>query len=195
MNAMEKVRKYNIRKALPDPKKSALLVIDMQKNFAWAANDIVSTILGLIDVSRAQGIPVVFSRHGHLHPDREGGMLELWWGHLLEYGSEAWRFLDEIQPLSGEVIIEKNRYSAFHATDLDERLRSQGIEDLIITGVLTNCCCETTARDGFIRDYRVFFLSDATAAADEELHAASLMNLAYGFAYVISSEELLRHLS
>ncbi|MBI4776607.1 MAG: isochorismatase family protein [Deltaproteobacteria bacterium] len=195
MDAMDKIRKYNIRRALPDAKKTALLVIDMQKNFAWAAGDIVRAVRRIVDTCRKREIPVIFSRHGHQHPERDGGMIERWWGHLLEYGSDPWRFLDDIQPRPDETIIEKNRYSAFHGTDLDGRLRALGIEDLVITGVLTNCCCETTARDGFMLDYRIFFVADATAAADEELHTASLINLAYGFAHVISSEELENHLS
>jgi nicotinamidase-related amidase len=62
-----------------------------------------------------------------------------------------------------DIIIDKNRYSAFWRTGLDEFLRSKNVEDVVIAGVLTNCCCETTARDAFMRDYRVFFVSDATA--------------------------------
>jgi isochorismate hydrolase len=74
---------------------------------------------------------------------------------------------------------------------LDEWLHNNGVEDLIITGVLTNCCCETTARDAFVRDYRVFFVADATATVNEELHLSSLMNLAFGFAYIAQTQELL----
>ena len=92
-------------------------------------------------------------------------------------------------------IIDKNRYSVFHGTDLDESLKSRRIDELIITGVMTNCCCETTARDAFVKDYRVFFVSDATATVNDELHVASLKNLAFGFAYIISTEQLCRYLS
>ena len=82
----------------------------------------------------------------------------------------------------------------FRAGPLEERLRKAGVEDLIVAGVMTNCCCETTARDAFGRDFRVFFASDATAAADEELHEASLKNLSYAFAYVMSVRGLARQL-
>ena len=75
-----------------------------------------------------------------------------------------------------------------------EACRSKEIRVIFITGVMTNCCCETTARDGFVRDYRVFFVSDATATTDKELHLASLKNLCYGFAHVLSTEELCRYI-
>jgi len=69
-------------------------------------------------------------------------------------------------------------------------LRDLGVQELIVTGVLTNCCCENTAREAFDLDYRVFFASDGTAAANEELHLSTLRNLAFGFAYVQSSDQL-----
>lgn len=58
---------------------------------------------------------------------------------------------------------------------------------------MTNCCCETTARDAFVHDYRVFFVADATATANRELHIASLKNLAFGFAHVIDTEQICRY--
>jgi isochorismate hydrolase len=94
------------------------------------------------------------------------------------------------EPRKDDLLIDKNRYSAFFNTGLDETLRSEGIEELIITGVMTNCCCETTARDGFVRDYRIFFISDATATANDDLHIATLKNLAYAFAHVMNSGQM-----
>ena len=73
---------------------------------------------------------------------------------------------------------------------MDGILRDLGVQELIITGVLTNCCCENTAREAFDRDYRVFFASDATSTANEELHLSTLRNLAFGFAYVQSSRQI-----
>jgi len=65
------------------------------------------------------------------------------------------------------------------------------VEDLVITGVLTNLCCESTARDAYFRDYRVFFTADGTATINERMHLASLLNVAYGFGYVTTVEQLL----
>jgi nicotinamidase-related amidase len=90
--------------------------------------------------------------------------------------------------------IPKKRYSAFFGTDLDKVLRSRGIRDLIISGVMTNLCCETTARDAFMKDYRVFFLIDGTATRRSELHLATLKNLGFGFAYLLTCDELIQKL-
>jgi len=96
-----------------------------------------------------------------------------------------------LAPLSEEKVVYKHRYSAFYNTDLETALRCLEVTDLIITGVMTNLCCESTARDAFFRDYRVFFPLDATGAANEELHLATLKNLAYGFAFVTTTDEIL----
>lgn len=69
-----------------------------------------------------------------------------------------------------------------------------GVEEVIVIGVMTNLCCETTAREAFVRGYRVFFSTDATATVSGELHDAALMNLAYGFAYLVDCDRLRRGL-
>ncbi|MBN1636074.1 MAG: isochorismatase family protein, partial [Deltaproteobacteria bacterium] len=93
-----------------------------------------------------------------------------------------------------EIIIDKNRYSAFYETPLDEIFAENGVDEIIICGVLTNCCCETTARDAYVRDYRVFFVADATATINEDLHISSLKNLAYGFAHIVDTRVLCEYL-
>ena len=95
---------------------------------------------------------------------------------------------------SKDTIIPKKRYSAFYETDLDSILRSKGIQDLIISGVMTNLCCETTARDAFMRDYRVFFLIDGTATGKDDHHLATLKNLGFGFATLLTCDELIQNL-
>jgi len=66
-------------------------------------------------------------------------------------------------------------------------LRCLKIEDIVVSGLMTNMCCESTARDAYYRDYRVFFLADGTGSISEDMHLASLLNLAFGFAYVTTS--------
>jgi nicotinamidase-related amidase len=90
--------------------------------------------------------------------------------------------------------LQKKRYSAFFQTDLEKFLQLKGIKDLIISGVMTNLCCETTARDAFMRDYRVFFLIDGTATGRSEFHIATLKNLGFGFAYLLTCDELIKML-
>ena len=192
MAYLEKINKYNIRRASPVLQRSALLVIDLQHYFHAMCGPIVGNVLSLIDACRDAQTAIVYTRHGHRDPQKDGGMLGKWWGDLILYGSPPWELNDELNPSSSELVLDKNRYSAFHDTDLDGWLRQRGVEDVIISGVMTNCCCETTAREAFVRDYRVFFVADATATINEELHLASLKNLAYGFSYVVETEELIR---
>lgn len=67
---------------------------------------------------------------------------------------------------------------------------NMGVKEVIVTGVMTNLCCETTAREAFVKGFRVFFSTDATATSSLELHDASLKNMAYGFAYLVDSERI-----
>lgn len=190
MDYLEEIKQFNVREALPSQSKTAVLVIDMQRYFEGVARPILKNILTLLDVCRTAGIKIAFTRHGHHDPKKDGGMLARWWGDLIGYGTKEWELIEELSPKPDEPIIDKIRYSAFHGTNLDEWLHKNGIEDLIITGVLTNCCCETTARDAFVRDYRVFFVADGTATVTDELHLASLKNLGFGFAHVVNAAVL-----
>ena len=195
MSHLEQIKHYNTRRAVPILERTAILVIDMQHYFHGLIAPILDNVLALIDACRNSQVKVVFTRHGVHDPQNDGGMLTTWWGDLILYGSEAWELDKELKPNSSDLIIDKNRYSAFQGTDLDDWLRNNGVEDLIITGVMTNLCCETTARDAFGHDYRVFFVADATATLNEELHLATLKNLAYGFAYIVDSKGLCSHLT
>ncbi len=191
---LREVKSFRERHAIIDPKHAALLVIDMQAYFRRIAQTILADVLAVIQVCRQRNISVIFTQHGHTDQDSGGKELGEWWGQMIVRGTEDWRFLPEIKIEPNETILPKKHYSAFLETDLDTMLQSRGIKDLIISGVMTNLCCETTARDAFMRDYRVFFLVDGTAAGRGELHLASLKNLGYGFAYLMTCEELIRTL-
>lgn len=186
------IAEYNIRQASPTPYKTALLVIDMQTYFGSIAEPILENVTSLIKVCREKGIKVLFTRHGH-KSKIDGSMLSKWWGDLIKYGSEEWKLIDGIE-VPPEDIIDKSRYNAFHGTDLNQRLQSIGVKDIIISGVMTNCCVETTARSAFDHDYGVFVVADACATAADELHIATLKNLAYGFAYIVDTKRMLEYL-
>jgi isochorismate hydrolase len=192
---LSEINQYNIRRARPNPDRCALLVIDMQQYFLSIAAPILGNVMSVIKACKSKGVKIIFTRHGHRDISKDGGMLKKWWGDLIDYGSKDWKLIDSLKPTDTDVIVDKNRYSVFQGTGLEERLKSGEIEELIITGVMTNCCCETTARDAFVKDFRVFFVSDATATVNDELHIASLKNLAYGFAHIISTEQLCGYLS
>ena len=97
----------------------------------------------------------------------------------------------EIGPQPDEVIVTKHRYGAFESTDLDLVLRSQGIRTVIMTGVATNVCVETTARQAFLRDYYVVFSSDCTATYRQPEHDATLRNIDQFFGEVVTSEQIM----
>jgi len=185
---------YRERKAAIDKKHASLLVIDMQNFFHRIIGPAMENILKVIKSCRQGNVPILFTQHGHTDPASDGGALGEWWGELIIGGTKDWNFIPEIKIESKDTIIPKKRYSAFFETDLDKTLRSKGIQDLIISGVMTNLCCETTARDAFMRDYRVFFLIDGTATGRSDLHLATLKNLGFGFAYLITCDELIQSL-
>jgi nicotinamidase-related amidase len=190
---------HELELSVPD---SALLVIDMQRFFTRpegaaympACDAVIKNIRRLIDAFRKAKRPVIYTTHVH-HPDGiDAGMIGWWWADMCKDGASDAEVDDRIAPLPNEKLIKKHRYSAFFDTDLETILRCQKIKDLVITGVMTNMCCETTAREAFMRDYRVFFVADATATANEEMHLASLLNLAIGFAHVTTTDDLLGQL-
>ena len=176
------------RKATPDLSHTCLLVIDMQEHFRELASPILPHLKEIISLCRSCSLPIIYTQH--MHKEKVDGMLSQWWGSLIREGSQEASLLPEIAPQPGELVIVKRRYSAFYRTALEDHLRSRRIKDLIICGVMTNLCCETTARDAFMRDYRVFFLADGTATASLDLHLATLRNLAFGFAYLLTSAEI-----
>lgn len=172
-------------------KHCGLLIIDMQEYFRALAQPVLPNVEQLIQCSRQTNIPVIYTRHAHQNPTEDGGMLARWWGDLIIDGTPEAEILAEIKPMPSEKIIHKKRYSAFFQTDLYQHLQRNGIKQLIIIGVMTNLCCETTARDAFVHDYEVIFLKDGTATSDEKFHHASLLNLAYGFAHIATCIEII----
>jgi nicotinamidase-related amidase len=177
---------------------SALMVVDMQRFFLDPASPtftcggpaVLPGIARLVAAFRAAGRPVIFTRHVH-HPDGlDAGIMGLWWEGMCLEGSPESEVHPDLAPRPGEKVVLKHRYSAFYNTDLETVLRCMRVEDLVITGLMTNLCCESTARDAYFRDHRVFFPADGNGSVDEELHVASLRNLAFGFAYVTTVDEI-----
>lgn len=97
-----------------------------------------------------------------------------------------------VQPQPGDIEIEKLLYSSFHGTDLDEQLRARGIDTLIMTGLTTECCVDSTARDAFHRDYHVFLVSDACAAYEPDLHWSSLNAMQKNCALLTGTDAVLK---
>lgn len=105
------------------------------------------------------------------------------------YGAKWWSELTE--PLPNEYVITKWNYDAFAGTNLDLLLRSRGIKTLLITGVQTNVCCETTLRHAFIKGYHVILVSDCTDTLSHQEYEATILNVRKYFGLVVPSGELL----
>ncbi|KAI4317418.1 hypothetical protein L6164_025287 [Bauhinia variegata] len=183
-------KKYEVRKRNPDPKCCALLVIDMQNYFSSMAEPILPNISSTIRLCRRASIPVIFTRHCHKSPSDHGMLGELWNGDLVVHGTPEAELMPALDRKVEDMVVEKKTYSAFRNTRLEEELVEMGVKEVIVTGVMTNLCCETTARDAFVRGFRVFFSTDATATCSSELHEATLKNMAYGFAYLLDCQSL-----
>jgi nicotinamidase-related amidase len=199
---LKKIQPFNQHKMQLNADKAALLVIDMQDFFLEESSPtftcgglaILSKVKRLIAAFRECGRPVIYTRHVHNPQKNDAGIMGWWWEGMCLEGSPASEVHKSIAPLPEDKVIFKHRYSAFYNTDLETVLRCLKIEDLVISGIMTNLCCESTARDAYYRDYRVFFPADGTGSINEEMHLASLLNLAFGFAYVTECEEIGQYL-
>jgi nicotinamidase-related amidase len=197
-----KIRPYNQHPMKLKAKSSALLVIDMQRfflnpkssTFACGGLAILPNIKSLIQIFRKRKLPVIYTAHVHKSPEMDGGIMSWWWEGMLIEGTPQTQVHPGIAPLAKEKIVYKHRYSAFYNTDLETTLRCLKTTDLVVSGIMTNLCVESTVRDAYFRDYRVHFLLDATGTINEELHLATLKNIAFGFAYVTETEGIIKQL-
>ena len=188
----------NVRKKVfhINKKNIALLVTDMQNYFldqnshAYipSANAIIPNINSLIEVFRKYKLPIFFSLH---HNNIENAaMMEKWWKVLLPEKSFASEIIKDFNP-KDSMIIEKQQYDAFYKTNMEEILHAKNIQQLIVCGVMTNLCCETTVRSAFCKGFEVCLPIDATATYNYNFHLATIQNLAFGFSPAILTNELI----
>lgn len=178
------------------PSRTALLLVDMQVDFASpegamaregkalsAPQAAVKNAMTLADAARKAGVACVFARL-ITRPGEESATLKEWKKRrgaeddalLCCEGSKGASFVGP-QPLPGEAVFSKSRYDPFHATGLDAWLRAQKRDTLVLSGLTTECCIDSTARQAFERDYHVFIATDAVAAYQPDLHRAALAAL------------------
>ncbi|MEM9216008.1 MAG: cysteine hydrolase [Cyanobacteria bacterium P01_F01_bin.150] len=204
-----------------DLEHTALLVIDMQNDFCtlggWADRkgfDVSQTqkpimpLKTLLTALRSTPVTIIHTREGH-RPDlsdcpphklarskhqnaeigSEGSM-----GRLLTRGSKSHDFVDELQPLPNEVVLDKPGKGSFIATDLDLILRQQEIRQLLFTGVTTECCVQTTLRTANDLGYECLLLEDCCASLVPEFHRVSVEMTQMIFGWVTNSNTLLAKL-
>jgi ureidoacrylate peracid hydrolase len=194
------------------PRRTALINVDLQNCFlrdspiaAPEGPVVLERLNRLAAVCRQAGVAVIHTRFV-LDPDgsdlgvlsetsppaRDG---------LLNRDAPSAQLDEALVVREGDVILDKPRFGAFCRTALEEILRARGIDTVIIGGVATNVCCETTAREAMQREFHVFFLSDGTAAADmpgasaAELQKTSLVTLGFLFAQVLTVDDMIAKIS
>lgn len=196
---LKQIEHVNVHRMQLAQDRAALLVVDMQEFFLDPASPtftcgglaVLPNVKRLIGAFREANRPVIYTRHVHSADGSDIGIMGWWWEGMCVEGTPESEVHTDIAPLTDEKVVLKHRYSAFYNTDLETVLRCLGVEDLVVCGIMTNLCCESTARDAYFRDYRVFFPADATGSVSEEMHLASLLNLAYGFAFVTTAGEVI----
>jgi nicotinamidase-related amidase len=182
--------------AQPDRARAAVVVVDMQRFFDHIATPLLPAVNHLTASARRGDRPVVFTRHGHHDLAVDGGVLAEWWqDDLAIVDSPPWHLLDDLHVEAPDAIIDKTRYSAFYGTWLEAYLRRLGVTDVVVCGVMTNCCIETTCRDAFMRDFRVWVPVDATATESPDLHRGALASLGTSCAVLSSADGLALALS
>jgi len=191
-----------------DPKRTALLVIDMQNAFVApgapievpTARAIVAPINRLAAELRRRGVTIVWVAHENRADGRDwAGFFDAFVAPgrraeaaaALAAGSRLQQLWPELQVGSGDLRVAKNRYSPLIKSDLDRKLRERGIDTLLLAGTKTNVCVECTARDAMMLDFKVVLLSDCTAALSDEEQRATLENVIQQFGDVCTAEEAL----
>ena len=199
-----------------DATAAALVVVDLQNDFVRvgapqevpAARATLGNVAALADACRAKGRPVLFTRYTagpnatHLawfSPECGPEMRSCWPGMRREYGDregllEGHLVVDELTPRPGELVIDKFGYGSFHNTALEDVLRAASTRQVWLVGTVTQICVEETVREGYRRGFEMVVAADAVSSFDDELHRASLRNLAAKFALVTDTAALRRAL-
>lgn len=191
-----------------DPRHTAVLVVDMQNDFCAEggyintvlkkdvseSKDVAAAVMKVVEAARKVGAPVIWIKAIYdprfisgpvIVKQREKGIDAV----CCAQGSWGADFF-MVSPRADEFVIEKHRYSAFSCTELDNILRDRGIRTLVVTGVATNICVESTFRDGFHRGYYIAIPRDAVGSHNKDAHEATLRGADFLFGDVISADRL-----
>ena len=192
-----------------DPAHTAIVVVDMQNDFC-AENGYIHTTQGadmsgnkplaerigkLVDAGRAAGCEIVWVKAIYDHELLPAPMLS----QMLDKGkgavccaSDSWGAdFYEIGPEKGEQVVEKRCYSAFHNTQMDDILRRRDIKSLVMTGVATNVCVESTLREAFFHGYYIVMPPDCVGSANVPLHEATIKSVEFIFGHVPESGQVM----
>ena len=189
---------------------TAVIVVDMQNiwvhprgaRYLSMSEDIVPKIQELLRFCHSKRVPVFY-----LHTTKRRDLADVGifadikpqthdaddeWSNF--EGTIGAEFYEPVKPGAGDVTVKKFRYSGFYGTQLENLLRAMGRDTIAITGVATNVCCDSTARDGAMRDFKVLFLSDCNASFSREEQESTLNNFDKHFGVVMDSKTLIAKL-
>jgi ureidoacrylate peracid hydrolase len=193
-----------------DPSRTALLVVDMQNGFMMKgvahslcveAIEIVPNINRLAAALRDAGGTVVWIQNAATEET-----LESWSARVemdgaertakrmeaMKPGSFGYALWSDLDARPGDLYVQKTRFSAFiqGSSDLEAQLRARGIDTVIVTGTVTNICCESTARDAMMRNFRTIMVTDGNAAMNDDMHNASLSAFYVRFGDILSTDRV-----
>jgi len=192
-----------------DPARTAHVVVDLQNGFMEVgapvevpiAREIIPSVNAISNAIRQAGGVNIFIQF-----TTPADALESWSSFYARFSPESrkahqeafapgahyWQLWPELEVSESDLKVNKGRFAAFipGTCDLHQVLQERGIDTLIVTGTVTNCCCESTARDAMQLNYKVIFVSDGNAALSDAEHNATLNNMCALFADVMSTEEV-----
>ncbi|KAI4112290.1 MAG: hypothetical protein LQ338_008329 [Usnochroma carphineum] len=178
----------------------ALLVIDMQEVFTSMTHECLPNILKLASHFKAHDYPRIFTQHGHtkeeLTPPLKNQLVKRWGpSGSIARGSADWELMPDIAKAAhGCPIVAKNTYDAFINTNLADILKEQNIERVVVCGVMTDCCVDTTARSAFNRGFETWLVKDACGTATKKQHEAGLVGFGYAFGEVLKTADVLERI-
>lgn len=189
------------------PRHTAVLCVDVQNEFVvetpynralgWdltAAQQMAERLRAFLDTARQHRVPLVHVRANYdpIHKNEPMRERDYRMGlpHCCLTGTFGFEFYRGFGPRDGELLITKHRYDAFYGTELDVILEGMGIRTLVLGGLVTNGCVDSTARSGYFHGYHVVFLSDGSAAGKESWHQATLETMAKAFGEVRTIAEV-----
>jgi len=182
----------------PDPARAVLLIHDMQDYFldfydgaAAPIPALLTQIRRLRDVCDAAGVPVVYTAQPAQQAKEERGLLTDWWGPGLTAQPQRAGVAAALAPRAHDTVLVKWRYSAFVRSDLLERMRRQGRDQLIVCGVYAHIGCLMTVADAFMNDIQPFLVGDAVADFSAEQHAMALDYVSQRCGVVSSAHQVL----
>lgn len=191
-----------------DPKHTAVICVDMQKEFLdptgkfarlqipeELVNGVTNKIEKFLNAARSAGVLVIYTKE----IDDPKFMSEAMWERLYRKGMELYclsdssaiEIIDQIAPKPGDEVIIKHRFSSFYETDLDMLLKSKNIKTLVMTGTQTNVCVDSTAKDGYFHGYHIVMVGDCLFTYDPIAHQKTLETIDEAFGVVSSMDEIM----